>query len=49
MMVYASIIIGLIGFTYYFFGVSLQEEVMLQEEKAISLEAKLAAGYHGEG
>jgi len=43
MMVYASIIIGLIGFTYYFFGVSLQEEVMLQEEKAISLEAKLAA------
>jgi len=43
MMVYASIIIGLIGFTYYFFGVSLQEEVMLQEEKAIRLEQKLAA------
>ena len=43
MMVYASILIGLIGFTYYFFGVSLQEEVMLQEEKAIRLEQKLAA------
>lgn len=42
MMVYASIVIGLIGFTYYFFGVSIQEDVMLKEEKAMALQTKLA-------
>lgn len=42
MMVYASIVIGLIGFTYYFFGVSLQEDVMAKEEKVMALQTKLA-------
>jgi hypothetical protein len=42
MMVYFSIVIGLIGFTYYFFGVSLQEDAVAKEEKVIALQTELA-------
>lgn len=42
MMVYASVLLAIVAFAYYFFGVSLQEEFRVKEEKLIELEAQIA-------
>ncbi len=41
-MLFASVLIGAIVFVYYFFGLSLQEEVESKETRVSSLEKKLA-------
>ena len=41
-MVYASVVLAIVAFSYYFFGVDLQEQTQLKEESVIKLEDKLA-------
>ena len=41
-MLYASVLIGIIVFVYYFFGLGLQEENSSKEETVMKLEKKLA-------
>jgi len=41
-MVYASVVLALVAFSYYFFGLGLQEECRVKETKVVDLEAKLA-------
>jgi len=41
-MVYASVVLAVVAFSYYFFGIDLQEECRVKEEMVIELEDKLA-------